>query len=202
MILSRMWTRRYTYALIAAVGVTAAVSIPLATGAEGQPPVGGLSNKGAGVVSLRGTQAKQLSAWDIDGTVRGLNSRGRMHFYLGTSAGRKCYLESNDDAAVPEFSFSACVPSDSKLLTAEQPLLDFSAYLKSPATGPIRARWLSGIAADGVAAVGILGLDGSVVAKTDVVSNVYALRDVPDEPISALVAYDSRGVIVFSQEMH
>jgi hypothetical protein len=67
---------------------------------------------------------------------------------------------------------------------------------------PFAATRLEGFAADGVASVGLLTVDGAIEALTPVEDNVYLRTEgLPTEPIAAIVALDAEGNRLYSQCM-
>ena len=56
---------------------------------------------------------------------------------------------------------------------------------------------LRGIAADGVAAVGVLGGDGRVYGETMVIDNVFVGSNLPAAATGPLIAYDSSGKAIW-----
>lgn len=78
----------------------------------------------------------------------------------------------------------------------ERPIYDESTF-----RGPIRrpyANRLEGFAADGVASVAFLTLDGDVEAVTPVRDNVYLRTEgLPDEPVGGFVAFDANGARIY-----
>jgi hypothetical protein len=78
--------------------------------------------------------------------------------------------------------------------TAERPVVDLSVYEStSHVRGEMSLYRVSGVAADGVAAVAFLRPDGSVALRVPVSGNVFASNSVPAGPIAGVVALDSGG---------
>jgi hypothetical protein len=161
-----------------------------------------VSNQGTPVFSLVPSQAQDLRASHVEPQVSLLGVRAGFSFYTGTSAsGQPCFLESNSTAPAPEISFVACLgQGDGVFPSANEPIVDFSAYWKTLADPQLHVRWLAGFAADGVAQVGLVDGSGQLTT-TPVIGNVYASRDVPNTPITAIVALDSSGRTVWQRQL-
>jgi hypothetical protein len=85
------------------------------------------------------------------------------------------------------------------------PVLDMSPLHSSrfsPTVGVTGAQYvwrLTGFAADPVAKVGVIAMDGSLIGITPVQDNVYINGAVPHERAKELVAFDRKGKRVWSE---
>lgn len=188
-----------------AVGFAVAVTVAgaaLSSGNARSPRLSDVSNLGTPVFSLSPGQARDLRSSQVNPTVSLLGVRAGFSFYTGTStSGQPCFLESNSQAPTPEMSFVACLgPGDGTFPSPSEPLVDFSAYWKTATDPRLHVRWLAGIAADGVAAVGVVGSSGSITTAR-VVGNVYARRDLPLEPVIAILALDASGRTIWQRSL-
>jgi hypothetical protein len=78
----------------------------------------------------------------------------------------------------------------------ERPIYDESTF-RGPIARPYANR-LEGFAADGVASVGFLTVDGDVAAVTPVRDNVYLRTEgLPEEPVGGFVAFDANGARIY-----
>lgn len=160
-----------------------------------------VSNRGTPFkVSLTGREEEVLSrmtraAGPIEG-VSILATRGDRAFYRLSD---HCYGVGPINRI---FGAVSCVP---RFPSAEVPVLDFTVFgstvgpdeRPNPETLTVHAS--QGVAADGVAKVALLDAGGHVVAVTSVADNVYRFDPVPAGNATKVVAYDTRGEVVFSQ---
>jgi hypothetical protein len=84
----------------------------------------------------------------------------------------------------------------------EQPLVDMSGIGMNPADGSFRLARVEGIAADGVAAVGVIDAEG-ILHTTPVIDNVYRMSpdELPSDQPRAIVALDASGAQVFVKSL-
>lgn len=195
---------------IAALICTVALSIivsgtALSFGIPGQsaPRVGAMSNVGAKVTNLPPSQLQDLQRSGVDADIQFLGTRAGISFFIGTSNGEPCFLTSNSEAPRAEFSTIACLgPGSSRVPSTTEPLVDLSAFLKAAVDykpvddAATHLNWLAGFAADGVAAVGVETVDGSL-KSTPVINNIYAARRITSEQIVALVALDKDEQVIY-----
>lgn len=120
-----------------------------------------------------------------------LATRGGRGFYELTTAGGRCYATGpgNRTGVV---GGEAC-PRPGAFPSPAQPLLDLTVYEASPSTRAVHAVRIEGLAADGVAAVGVLGSDGAITLRVPVIENVYAASRAPAAAVAGLVALDAQG---------
>jgi hypothetical protein len=55
---------------------------------------------------------------------------------------------------------------------------------------------IEGIAADGIASVGVLDKDGSIAARIPVIDNIYVAESLPSDANGPLVALDSGSNVI------
>ena len=89
----------------------------------------------------------------------------------------------------------ACLRPPAEFPSAEAPILDMSGIAGDLQTHSTTFLELSGLAADGVARVGLIGADG-VLQDTEVQENIY-YADLPQIEAKALVAFDPSGQEIF-----
>jgi len=192
--------KRWKLVLLASVFVTGA-SITAGAVMAG----GGFSDPGfpvsAGTVISRDSLSLQdralLDYLAATGTITRVGSSGDVTFYtVDTADGGRCY----GFMTAGEGLDLGCSHGSSKL---EQPLVDMSTVEMNPSSGSFRLRALQGIAADGVAAVGIVDENGDV-HTTPVSENVYrwAGRDLPAGRPRALLALDTSGHALFTVSLN
>lgn len=139
---------------------------------------------------------------------RQIATRGNQAFFVADrSGGGLCTsIASIDDPNV--IGSIGCSPD---FPSAKRPIFDQSLFRARQIyengrfrglTEPLTATRLEGFAADGVAGVGVLTVDGSIEAVTPVGDNVYLrVEGLPTEPIAAIVALDAEGNRLYSQCM-
>jgi hypothetical protein len=155
-------------------------------------PAGNLSEGELGMLADAGATAQ---------AVRVLGTAGDFSLYVAPNAsGASCFASAvagtgiggvGCPAAGTTFSF----PSDS------QPIFDMSISAIDPGTGSSTVGGLDGVAADGIAEVGIIGPDGALTTTTDVQGNVYGRRYSPAVDAKAIVALDARGREVYRKPL-
>jgi len=123
--------------------------------------------------------------------VRLIGSRAGLDFYvLDLRGGRDCYATGGGGRG-RLFSSVTC-PSGSAFPSPTLPVMDES--VTSEQSHVLR---LAGLAATGVAAVGVAAPDGTVRAKTRVRDNVFVNEHVPAAARGPLVAYDASGRVIW-----
>lgn len=118
-------------------------------------------------------------------------------FYRLERAGGDCYSigNANDSRRLGSAACSEAFPS------AKQPVLNLSVIGGRIGSPAIYVQRGEGFAADGIASVGFLDAGGDVVGKTTVSDNVYKLGAVPSVPVTAFVAFDRAGAIVYREPL-
>lgn len=132
---------------------------------------------------------------DVQSTLIGA-LRGTAFYEFGARDGGVCWAFGS---AVKGGLDVACSHGPSPL---SQPLVDMSIVAFDPAsgaTGGIHLVSLQGVAADGVAAVGVVTSDGAS-RTTPAINNVYRMpdADIPSGAVTALVALDASGATVWA----
>jgi len=126
--------------------------------------------------------------------------RSGVSFYvLGRRNGRRCYAVGPDRPGNLFGEVSCGGPAD-VFPAPQQPVFDLSIDGANAPNEPMHAIQLRGIAADGIAVVGVLGSDGHIHGKTEVRDNVFVSDALPPSADGPLVAYDPRGEIVWCGE--
>ena len=87
-------------------------------------------------------------------------------------------------------------PTGPTFPSPERPVVDLS-LVGADAGQPIHTIQLAGIAADGIAAVAVLGSDGNVYGKTQVVGNVYVSTGLPPQADGPVITYDASGATIW-----
>ncbi len=202
MLRKRLWV--FGVALTIAVILSASAVAFSVFRAPSSPRLAKMSNSGARVAvsSLPASQISDLRRSNIKASeVRLVGERAETQFFTALSdSGQPCFLTSRSDAPRPEFSVVACLGSgNAEVPSASQPIVDFSAWTKPPGDPTFRSTWLTGLAADSVAEVG-LERNGRLVHRTPVIGNVYATGRL-DIPATALVALDASGDVLYRRSM-
>jgi hypothetical protein len=208
----RRRSRRLAIAAVAA----AALAVPATLVAGGRlGSLFGFSTEGTVVEKERFGRLTSLLRSVRAGEVRLLAEREGVAFYIArTEDGRLCPLTGRADAPAANYFFGCMNRAGSaRFPSPERPVLDFSPVFGSPG-GPrpgVYLRQLRGFAADGIAKVQALDAQGGVIAEAVVEDNVYAtgvlLRGAPpnlagQKPVSAFVARDEDGRIVWTSRLH
>jgi hypothetical protein len=129
--------------------------------------------------------------------MRFLGSGGPIAYYgITRNDGSRCFATGLLRSR-PHISSLDCPPQGKAFTfpSAKTPLLDRSAF----SVGANRTRWifvLTGLAADGIAQVGVIDQEGRLHA-TAVVNNVYYTTNLPNGPLRAIVALDANGRAVY-----
>jgi hypothetical protein len=193
-------------ALVAGIAVLAAVSIPAGILAATHG-LFGLGNAGEPITSNEIANA-DLNSFQASGAIRGgvyrLAVRDGHAFYAARSnTGGLCLAVGNSGSPQPTtLSATGCMHvSPTAFPSPTNPVQDFSVIGYDGATGTFSVRYLGGFAADGVAAVVVLGADGKAIATATVTDNVYSSGDVPDVEAVAIAAYDASGKEVMHRSL-
>jgi hypothetical protein len=120
------------------------------------------------------------------------NRDGRGFFRISGTHEISCYATGPADEAQRLGSITC---SD-QFPSSDRPLLDMSLLEASRSVNELHFVRVEGFAADGIAQVGVTNSEGTVLATTIVVDNVYRLESVP-VAATRLVALDSGGKIVY-----
>jgi hypothetical protein len=193
--------RRPRRLLLAAVLVALTVSAVPAVALTGElDTLFNFSNKGTADVP----EAQKLNTMRVadrlglqpDSTVRVAQRAGFAFYLVRGHKDRQCFGISSD--AGETYETLMCPGSDGQATfpSPSTPLLDLSATVSQEGSTRVYFPRLIGFAADGVAEVGLVDLDGHT-HTTPVKGNVYVTTDVGDVPAQALVAFDSRGKVVW-----
>lgn len=154
-------------------------------------------------VSARGTKVA-LPARDIR-TKRLAGSRITELTLLGTIGGRSiyrvgdsahpCYGAGDAGASWP-LGVIACRNAAPYFPSRQMPLFDFSTVGMDRGDGEMHYIRIVGVAADGVASVGLLDRNGATVERLPVRGNVYGAESLPTRSGVRLVALDASGNVV------
>jgi hypothetical protein len=207
----RRRSRRLAIAVIAA----AALAVPATLLAGGQlRSLLGFSTEGTPVEKERFGHLTAILRAVNAGEVKLLAEREGVAFYIArTEDGRLCPFTGPAGRPTEHFEFG-CMNrgASARFPSPQMPVLNI-ASLFGPGGGPRAGaylRQLRGFAADGVAKVQALDAQGGVIVEAVVEDNVYAtgvlLRGTPpsvvgQKPVSAFVARDERGRIVWSSRL-
>jgi hypothetical protein len=185
------------------VALPALVVLGVGTWAVIASASGGKASKagaGAGVyASLRSAAQDPISpdalapsdAEMLPGTATAIDDLGSLHgrsFYaVSLSDGRRCVASGPAASTSYRFGFVKCSAAGA----SGGALADLSIYSFRP-TGDVHLVRLEGLAANGIAAVEVVGRGGSL-GRTPVVGNKFAAAVAPSAPVVALAALDAAG---------
>jgi hypothetical protein len=196
----RARTRAKRASLVAAVA--AAIAIPAAAFADQIGGLVGLYNSSPPVPSSA-FPAYQVGAlariWAFgNDEVRKLDERAGVTFYGARNAAGSFCLGIGL-AATPSIDALTCEGSGNSFPSSAEPIADFSSIDANGDTTTVTR--LAGFANDSVMRIAILATDGSTIASTPVVNDIYASDQLPPEPASEIVAYDATGAVVFRRSL-
>jgi hypothetical protein len=138
---------------------------------------------------------QQLAGYEQAG-LTGLRRLGESHglvFYVfDFQDGHHCYDALRADTGRIVGGTVACPRQADAFPSPDHPIEDLS-LVGANSGQPIHTINLIGIAADGVAEVGVLGSDGHVYGKTTVSENMYVSDDLPAQADGPTIAYDANG---------
>jgi hypothetical protein len=183
--------------IVATVGVAVAVAREDASGPtstpSADPALSRVSSPGRPITLAPGVIEKlHLDAWS---EISLLATKGTRHFYrFERPAGNPCFGTGRTDAPYP-IGMISCRIAAPFFPSPEMPVLDLS-VVSIEKGDTARFTRVQGIAADGVARVGILDADGNVAAEIPVENNVYSSDSVPRDTTAALVAVGADGRIL------
>jgi hypothetical protein len=175
-------------ALLSAIIVSGASS----SGSSGGPPFTTVSNRGT-AFTIPPAQMQRMGLTGYSAIAR-LSSKGSEHYLRFTGGPRDCFANGRVDRELP-ITVLKCSNAAPFFPSADRPILDMS-VLEVDAQGSSRYLHVGGIAADGVAEVGILNNAGKIVQTVPVTENVYDSLDIERGTIASLVALDANGAIV------
>lgn len=184
------------YALLAVAAGSAVVITSMAVATSG----GERTTHATYVVSKQGKHlqlskraALRLARTNVPATkeVFLLATRGDRAFYrVGTPPTSNCYGVGNA-SSLGVFDGMRC--SD-----ASAPFIDFSVIeMSRPNPNEVKLLRVEGIAADGVASIGVIDVTGKVVARTPVIGNVYSMSSPPKGALRGLAALDAAGDVLW-----
>ena len=201
--------RRLLGAVGAVIVIGGSVTAALALGAgrsgpiQSDAPNAGVSNEGAIVVTGQLTDRDRsiVESTGGQGAIKELGSaRGLSFFRIDNPDGSSCFAvgPTTGDHAIGSVECPDPNQADQSFPSHAVPIEDFSPVVVDLQTHVKQFTRLSGIAEDGIAAVGLEEKDGTLV-KVPVTNNIYALLSLPQTVPSALVAFDAAGKVVFRQ---
>lgn len=187
--------QKVLFSLVTVVVALSAATIAVAIGRTTESPqqYDHLTNSGI-PVAVSERNASILRDGGGEPVLNRLGTRAGVAFYAGRGAtGGPCYaigpVETGGIAAL------ACLRPPTQFPSADTPILNLSGISANPQAHSITFLGLSGLAADGVARVGLIGADG-VLHDTEVQDNIY-YADLPQIEAKALVAFDPSGQEIF-----
>lgn len=116
---------------------------------------------------------------------------GRSIYRVGDSE-HACYGAGNADAAWP-LGVVSCRNAPPYFPSREMPLFDFSTAGMDRTDAEMHYIRVAGVAADGVASVGLLNRSGAMVERLRVQANIYGAESLPTTTGVRLVALDESG---------
>jgi hypothetical protein len=114
-------------------------------------------------------------------------NHGRFYFRL-VRPGHVCFAVGR---AVSTPGIVQCFPTD-----ARPSLIDFSVWEQSRSDPRLHLWRFEGLAADGIARLAVLAVDGKVIATVPVTRGIYYLASPPKTPVGWIIEYDSHGHVL------
>lgn len=155
-----------------------------------------------GSVALTDSDKQQLARLGQTVTdVAALGTRGgRAYYRIKNTSGPDCYAVGpaamNTDYRLGQIECAPDFPS------AARPILDFTVVMGGLRPDqPAHVFRSEGIAADGVADVGVLTPDGQLVDVHPVVNNIYSIVTPTSRDVSELVARDANGTVIYKLQI-
>lgn len=207
--ISRKTTRAMTFVVggtvVALLVVGAALAgTKLAHRTASSPGLGNLPQPGLVALSAFDSQflanvASQGPGFS-PGSVEGIGVKDTVAFYrVDNTAGPDCFAVGPAVHGTHALGSLGCplnFPSTS------DPVLDFTVLHGTPGTADVRVWQSAGFAADDVAAIAFTADDGSLVSRTAVSDNTYAVPNPPGQHVTAVVALDSTGNQIWSKSLN
>lgn len=191
-------------------GVVVTVFVLTATAlSNSAPSFGELQNRGQAVDldQLVLSERRQLDEAGVTSDLRLLTERDGVRYYTAKHAsGGTCYITGLLQGEAHHFGMLQCPSRDPSadppaFPSRQLPINDFSLFvLAGENWAPTRVTRFAGFAADAVARVGILDVNG-VVHSVPVIDNVYSMAAPPSVQPTALVAMDSSGARIYTLEL-
>jgi len=116
----------------------------------------------------------------------------RAFFKFELANGRSCYGVGDVARSWP-FGAFGCRNQEPFFPSPEQPIFDHSVVGKDNGDAYVRFIRVQGFAADGVARIGLRNPERTIIAETPVADNVYLVEQLPNEPVTSIVALDAEG---------
>lgn len=201
--------KRIVFAVLGASATAAIAAVVVTSGrstatSPGPPPeLGRVSNAGSPVdaSALDAADRRTLETSGVT-ALRALGRTGGLAFFAGTGPGGvTCYLTGAGGRAprlgsvwCPTASTAEAFPSVS------MPVLDLSTYAVDAETGALRPVLLAGVAADGVAQVGVRDEGGST-QWLRVRDNLFGASRTELGAAAELVAVDASGATVYTRRL-
>lgn len=189
-----MKSKRMSLLLVVACAGLLGATVAVAVTVIPTDPV--VSNLGVQVPAVDAEEGDFLvSAGVRQGDVKFLGERAGVRFYIGRSnvSGEPCFMTGLASSARAHFGIAACRPGGSEAFpSAAEPILDYSPLKRQIGHRFSYMQWSAGFAVDAVATIGIIDRDNQMT-EVRVTNNIYGTRDVPSQPVKAIVAYDAEG---------
>ncbi len=135
--------------------------------------------------------------------IRHLGDRAGVAFYVsrGTRHGL-CFATGPAGGQQPSFAFLGCQRAGADVFPSDvRPIADFSPLRGRLGSSAVYVQRLEGVAADGVASVGVLAENGEVSAAVRVVNNLYVSSSLPEVPAKGIVALSADGRTLFTKPL-
>jgi hypothetical protein len=184
-----------TGVLIAAMIVQPAWSSGSANATSHRAPTGHLAASNMHDANLRQRAGVNL------GSARQVGQQDDTTFFIadGThNANERCFIVAHGAGAATSPGITACGDANKISFPPQVPLLNLSTFAVTQGSGeyPMLTR-LQGFAGEGVAAVGVVDVNGAV-HRTPVIGNVYAKRNPVKAPVTALLALSRSGKTLYT----
>lgn len=127
-------------------------------------------------------------------------TRGTRTFYRLAGGREDCYGVKTGPPGdrLPDLGILLCSPN---FPSVEEPLLSLSVVEATAEDPQLRLIKVQGIAANGVAEVGVLDAAGDVVLRVPVRDNAFSADQLPAGELTGLVAFDEAGARVYAESV-
>jgi hypothetical protein len=176
-------------ALLSAIVASGAFS----AGSSGGPPFTEISNRGT-AFTIPPALKQRMGLTGYSAIARLSTKSGEHYLRFAGGGPRDCFGNGQVDGELP-VTVLKCSNGAPFFPSAKKPILDLS-VVEVDAQGSARYVRVGGIAADGVAEIGVLNAAGNIAQTIPVTENVYDSSDIKRGTIASLVALDASGAVV------
>jgi hypothetical protein len=198
------WSRTL---LVAAISIAIAASVIPAVALSGRlSSLFDFSNRGTpdapGAAQLNNLRVADRLGLQPGSTMRLAQRSGLVFHTVRGEDQRQCFGINSGPGAKSELTTLMCLSADGAAAfpSPSRPVLDFSPVMGRDGSTYMYLPTLMGFAADGVAEVGLVDLEGRM-HTTPVEANVYFTENLANVPAQAVVALDADGELIWRRDV-